>query len=393
MQPWGEMQEEALEAVSALGMSLISYDSTVAREDTKEDTSAEAIIEKIFGQRQYALHRGQILYCRMDYFEKGDHILGSLLLELEKERNIYPIVDVLSILENEEYLYQYPLPEEDILKGVKDRIHSGQLDGDLMEYVEKYYIGNVNINYSEKLPGFSAQELARIDMKGNIHNEERAVFLTFDDWGTDAAIEKLLSVLEKHDVKATFYVRTNYVAGNTNLLRAIAMEGHEIASHTHEHIPISIQTDQEKDVYRDLTDEEAQVLQKDLIQSYNVLQSIVGDVLLEDGRPALSTTFRPPTLAVGRKGMEVVFDSGFTYIVNGDYTTKDYLADDAQTLYRQLKSSIRNGSVVIMHMSDNSVYTAEALDLFLTENAQKAPHEQFVFRRVCDYLDGTYENE
>lgn len=32
-------------------------------------------------------------------------------------------------------------------------------------------------------------------------------FLTFDDWGTDVYVTKLLEVLRKHNVKATFFVR------------------------------------------------------------------------------------------------------------------------------------------------------------------------------------------
>jgi hypothetical protein len=45
-----------------------------------------------------------------------------------------------------------------------------------------------------------------------------------------------------------------------------------------------------------------------------------------------------------------------------------------------------------MHMSDNSLYTAEALDAFLTANESKPASRQFVCRRLSDYLDGSYIN-
>lgn len=64
-------------------------------------------------------------------------------------------------------------------------------------------------------------------------------FLTFDDWGTDQSINKLLYVLKKHRVKATFFVLTQNVQNNPNLLRIIAEDGHEVASHSDSHTPLT----------------------------------------------------------------------------------------------------------------------------------------------------------
>jgi len=91
--------------------------------------------------------------------------------------------------------------------------------------------------------------------------------------------------------------------------------------------------------------------------------------------------------------MEAVFDCGFTYIVSGAYTSEDYIAESAEKLLAQMYKNIRqSGTVIVMHMSDNSLYTAEALDAFLTENESQPASRQFVCRRLSDYLDGSYIN-
>ena len=45
--------------------------------------------------------------------------------------------------------------------------------------------------------------------------------------------------MKKHHVKATFFVLTENVDKNPNLLRAIAADGHEIASHSNSHVPFA----------------------------------------------------------------------------------------------------------------------------------------------------------
>ena len=162
------------------------------------------------------------------------------------------------------------------------------------------------------------------------------------------------------------------------------MDGHEIASHTNSHIPLSVDTHVNWR-YLDLEEDQVLELQEDLIKSWQVLQSVVGDMRLENGRPALSRNFRPPTLAVGKNGMQTVYDLGFDYIVNGFLNSHDYDVASKDILFLSLKNKMRSGAVVIMHFSDNSIYTADALDDYFSYNEQenKTP---FIFARLSDFL-------
>jgi len=103
----------------------------------------------------------------------------------------------------------------------------------------------------------------------------------------------------------------------------------------------------------------------------------VGDIEI-DGKPALSLLFRPPTLAVSKIGLQTVLDCGFHYSVSGSFSTEDYKATSAQSLYKTLFYNTKSGSVLVMHMSQNSLYTAEAVDMLLTEMERRKSPLQFV---------------
>ena len=77
--------------------------------------------------------------------------------------------------------------------------------------------------------------------------------------------------------------------------------------------------------------------------------------------------FRQPTLAVGRNGLETVFDCGYTYAVAGYYSTGDYKAESVDELVTALRQNVRSGSILVMHFSDNAQYTPEAVDQFLSK--------------------------
>lgn len=393
MQPWGAVGEAVREAASSLGLLLVGYDLSFSREESQKARTADEVVLAAYKTNPDGFQRGKILGYRLGYFERPA-LLGELLSSLEGTRNVYAITDIYEMATNAQHLYTYPLPEEAILPEVYNRLHSGQLPvptDDLISHARDHYIGTPTQNSVRQLPGFSQEEIRQLDVSGKVPGAQDTVFLTFDDWGTDVGVTKLLAVLKKHGVKATFFVRTNHVANNPNLLRAIALEGHEIASHTHNHLPLSNNVTG-TGIFEELSDEQVTALGEDILASWQALQSIVGDIRLENGKPALSANFRPPTMAMGRKGMLMVFDIGIDYIVNGEYTSQDYMAASTEDLLRELRRNVRSGSVVIMHFSDNSIHTADALDAYFTLNAAGQNRKTYQFARLTDYLQPEPEN-
>ena len=386
LQSNGEVTDNIREVAASLGLMLVQQDLSFARTEAKGALTPQAVITAVYKNSTEAFQRGKIIGFRLGFYE-DQTLLSSLTTALQGTRNIYAVTDIYELATNEQYLYKYPLTRAEILPEIYNRIHPGQLPvapEDLITLIKDHYIGNPGIFNSHHLPGFSYKERPIIDSKGKVKGATNTVFLTFDDWGGDIGITKLLAVLKKHQVKATFFVRTEFVPNNPNLLRAIAMEGHEIASHTNTHYPLA------NDLlgnwhFVEISDEQAAMLQADIIKSWEVLQSIVGDIRLENGHPALSLNFRPPTMAVGRKGLQTVFDLGFKNVVNGEYTSHDYAAKSAAELSKALQRGIKSGSVVVMHFSDNSIYTADALDQYFTMMAAGSI-KKYTFARLSDYL-------
>lgn len=397
-----QYSDEALEAISATGCKVIGQNLSVATTAVGKDGTIEDVKNNIFNLGNIALHKGFIVYFRMDYY--NDNTIIGNLVELIKKEKVDPIGYVdqgvkhngysfakLSELVTSEYVFNYPLTNSEILPEVLNKIKKGYLENieDPIGYISKRYIGSPFAKYTESLPGFEEDEIEVLDKVGRF-TDDNTIFLTFDDWGSDIAINKLLYILDKYNVKATFFVRTNHIDDNPSLLRTIALAGHDIASHSDNHILLSNTTDK-KGVFAEITDKQAEAIQEDVILSYKKLQSIVGDIYV-DGRPALQAYFRPPTLAVSKKGLMSVFDSGFSYVISGDFTTQDYEAKSAEELINKLKYGIvsgenneikiTGGSIVVMHMSDEAKFTAEALDTIIPYYLSQG----YKFGRISDYL-------
>lgn len=369
-----------LQAAADGGFRVLTQMKEAVPEELSRATDAGEVLPAVFRENEGKLQRGEIVHFQMGLFQHSDAVLGELVERIVAEKCIYPIRSADELAENTEQQYVYPLPGDLILPAVKDKIYPGHLDGktpeEVFEIIRSGYIGNYWVKPPQYFPGFSAQEGKQLDRNGLIENTENYVFLTFDDWGTDEAVEKLLTVLKKHNATGTFFVRSQYVPYNPNLLRAIAAEGHTIAAHTHSHLPLSTETS--PGTFVELTEEEQAALEEDLVRCYDTMQSIVGDMTDADGKPSLSRLFRPPTLAVGRRGLEAVFDCGYTHAVAGYFSTGDYAAINARALANAIKQNLRSGSVLVMHFSDNSKYTAEALDLVLTELENRGSKYRFV---------------
>jgi peptidoglycan/xylan/chitin deacetylase (PgdA/CDA1 family) len=61
------------------------------------------------------------------------------------------------------------------------------------------------------------------------------VALTYDDGPNDIVTERILEVLARHEVRATFFVIGRYVRQRPQIARAIAASGHLVGNHTMTH--------------------------------------------------------------------------------------------------------------------------------------------------------------
>jgi peptidoglycan/xylan/chitin deacetylase (PgdA/CDA1 family) len=414
-QPWGAVTEATKEAVSNLDCKLIGQSINVVQSKHKEYSSADQVMTEIFGKSTFSLARGQIVHFRMDYYTNENLIID--LLELIKKRKVdniayvtfydnpannlandsqYVIKPVGEILNNTKFTYQYPVDKNNVPARLRNDGPSVMVDQhNFLTEVSKRYIGNEDVVYEDRMLGFSKMDARRLDTTGLVYTEDNVVFLTFDDWGTDAAINKILYVLRKHHVEGTFFVLTHNVLNNQNLLRTIAMQGNDIGSHSDNHKPMVVR---DPKTGKQMKTQDQKEYSKDLATAYQKLRDVTGDVTI-NGKPSLTRFFRPPTLAISKMGVETLFETGYEYIISGSCSTYDYKAKNVPELVETIKDGIytkqgelKKGTILTMHMGDSCIYTPVALDILLTANEAKADSDPSKFRvgRLSDYLIDGY---
>ncbi|MCX7657859.1 MAG: polysaccharide deacetylase family protein [Oscillospiraceae bacterium] len=389
---YAESSDSVLEAAKAMGYdNVVSYSKNTVLSEYKNMT-ADEIISKYYANT-VCLEMGEVVFFRLDFLTQKNAVndLVSKVSEKYVKNVPYKIITIGDMLSSP--LVYNPLSKQEAEKQSLIKDH-GYTEIQLDSKIYSNYIGNPSINDKNTLEGFTDEEISKIDKTGKVDTKgEKVLFLTFDDWGHDTDIIPLLNVLKKYNVKGTFFVRVGTAStpldmpfSNPNLLRKIALDGHDIGSHTFTHMTVDINDEDEK-----------AKLEADVKAAYDEMYRYIGDT----GR--LTLYFRPPTLAVSKLGMETIFNFGHSYIVNGDFSTHDYEAKNKQELVDKLLNGfdifteapadlstpsdkvrrISSGSIIVMHMSENARYTAEALDTVIPFYMNLG----YRFARLSDYLE------
>ena len=117
----------------------------------------------------------------------------------------------------------------------------------------------------------------------------------WDDYPSrlDRPIDEILSLLDRYDTRATFFVLGWVASRHPSIVRRIQCAGHEIASHGHEHRPI---TDQSRAEFRE-----------DVRRSKAILEDQIGQSI--NGYRAPSYSLGPAT----EWAFDVLEELGFTY--------------------------------------------------------------------------------
>lgn len=417
-QVFGKPSPEVEEACSAMGIRFIGQTVNTVQTKDKAAETAEDIFSHLFGAKVYSMGRGQIIYTRLDFLDNP--VMASAVLDLVKKNKIdniayrsltdspetnpandsaYHMTALGKVLGDKSSLWTYPVGMEKVPWELRPENKGMPVTKqNFEEQFAKRYIGSPMVTDRDNIRGFNKNEIRRMDRTGRIHGvKDRTIFFTFDDWGTDDSVNKLMYVLRKHHAQGTFFVITWNVKNNPNLLRALAEEGNSIGSHTNRHRALVAQTG-DYGTALPMSDEE---YEKDIAASYEKLAMTIGDVKA-GGKPALTRLFRPPTLAISKKGAMEIMNAGFTYMVAGYDSTHDYAAPGVQALVGAINHGIydengqvRSGTIMVMHMSDTARYTAEALDCVLTANDARADDDPKKFRvgRLDDYLTDDYSQE
>ena len=153
----------------------------------------------------------------------------------------------------------------------------------------------------------------------------RQIALTYDDGPNDPHTLRLLEVLDRHGVHATFFLIGQYVRQRPEIVREVVRAGHVAGNHTFNHPLLIFKS--EREIRRQLSECRA-VLQDTIGEHSNLFRPPFG------GR-------RPAVLRVARElGMEPVM---------WNVTGYDWNAPPAETIERKVANQIRGGDVILLH--------------------------------------------
>jgi peptidoglycan/xylan/chitin deacetylase (PgdA/CDA1 family) len=213
-----------------------------------------------------------------------------------------------------------------------------------------------------------AARFGAINYPGHSPLKPMQIALTFDD-GPSAGTQAVLDILDKHCIKATFFMVGWYAQARPELVRAIAAKGHTLGTHTWLH-PISLRRLGAARAERQIT------------QGFVAVQAALADAPAQD-RARLAPFFRFPGLN-DSPAMDRWLGQRQVAVVSADFGADDWKRiSSAEVERRALKyAAKRGGGILILH--EAHARTQEMLDDLIT----KLEREGFTFVQLVPPADG-----
>ena len=143
------------------------------------------------------------------------------------------------------------------------------------------------------------------------------IALTFDDGPNPWATPRLLDLLARAGVRATFFMIGNFARLQPTLVRDVAREGHLVGNHTMSHPRLSLLSSKQ--------------IQAQLVHCNQTLEDLLGSPI---------HLLRPPHGAVRPAVLRIARELGLT-TTQWNVTTFDWTAIPAEAVYSKLEQGVR----------------------------------------------------
>jgi len=159
--------------------------------------------------------------------------------------------------------------------------------------------------------------------------------LTFDDGPNDPHTLRLLEVLARHEVKATFFFIGRYVEQHPEIAREVSKAGHVVGNHTFTHPLLIFKA--ESEVRAELT----------------ACQRALNDAIGEH-----TNLFRPPFGGRRPAVLRIARGMGLEPVM-WNVTGYDWNAPSAEHIERKVTRQVRGGDVILLHDGGHKAFGAD----------------------------------
>ena len=197
----------------------------------------------------------------------------------------------------------------------------------LLAVILLFIVGVISVLLSNKSIAVSSSRNRKLPIY-SVDTKEKKVALTFDiSWGLDN-VEDILNILDKYNVKATFFVVggwIDYNSKNKDMVKEIHNRGHEIGNHSNMHPDMSkISKDR---------------IIKELETTNTKIKNITGE------EPKL---FRCPSGSYNDLLIETAERLNY-YVIQWDVDSIDWKSEGAEVEYNRVISKTKPGSILLFH--------------------------------------------
>lgn len=191
-----------------------------------------------------------------------------------------------------------------------------------------------------------------------VDTNDKKISLSFDvAWGADN-IDDILEILDKHDVKATFFLVGSWIDDNKELVETIYKKGHELGNHSNTHANTS-----------NLSDES---IIEEIETTTNKIYEVTGEK---------TTLYRPPFGEIDSRAMDICKALGYQ-VVKWDIDSLDWKEIGPTHVIDRVVRNAEPGSIVLFHanVQDIAVYLDEILTKLEKESYSIVPVSELIYK-------------
>lgn len=190
-----------------------------------------------------------------------------------------------------------------------------------------------------------------------VNTDEKAVALTFDIVWEPAETGRILDILDRYQVNATFFVTGAWLRKNADLAREMLTRGHEIGQHGFQHIK--------------MTGVEEKVLVKDFERMEETLREELNI------KPEL---FRPPYGDLDEALFDFVSGRGYKTVL-WSVNPHDWLDPGVDKIISRVVRKVHRGAIILFHTS--ATQSVDALPVII----QNLRMQEYRFLTVTELLE------